>query len=126
MAILRDRPYAQFNFLIDFGTGRADGPHAGFQECSSIQKISGLNKTRFAKGSGKPTASLRSCCKTRNTRLCRPGSYGARIIKHVSWPFNAKTTHVAIEELIIACERRNAHVVYSHLLRVAAAAESLS
>ena len=36
MAVLRERPYAQFNFLVDLGTGNTDGPHAGFQECSEI------------------------------------------------------------------------------------------
>ena len=36
MAVRRDRPYAQFNFLVDLGTGQTDGPEAGFQECSGI------------------------------------------------------------------------------------------
>lgn len=36
MAVLRDRPYAQFNFLVDLGTGETEGPEAGFQECSTI------------------------------------------------------------------------------------------
>lgn len=64
MAVLRDRPYVQFNFLIDLGTGSTDGPEAGFQECSgigmevtvseyrngnekenSVRKITGLNKS---------------------------------------------------------------------------------
>src|SRR5580765_1223589 len=36
MAVLRDRPYGQFNFLVDLGTGTTDGPEAGFQECSGI------------------------------------------------------------------------------------------
>jgi len=63
MAILRDRPYVQFNFLVDLGTGNTDGPEAGFQELSnigmevtvseyrtgnskenSVRKITGLNK----------------------------------------------------------------------------------
>jgi phage tail-like protein len=63
MATLRERPYVQFNFLVDLGTGVTDGPQAGFQECSnigmevtvaeyragntkenSVQKITGLNK----------------------------------------------------------------------------------
>jgi phage tail-like protein len=35
MAVLRDLPYAQFNFLVDLGNG-AEGPEAGFQECSGI------------------------------------------------------------------------------------------
>src|SRR6478735_2677483 len=63
MATLRDRPYVQFNFLVDLGTGNTDGPDAGFQEVSnigmevtvaeyrngnekenSVRKITGLNK----------------------------------------------------------------------------------
>jgi phage tail-like protein len=64
MAVLRDRPYVQFNFLVDLGTGTTDGPEAGFQECSnigmevtvseyrngnekenSVRKITGMNKS---------------------------------------------------------------------------------
>jgi phage tail-like protein len=63
MAVLRDRPYVQFNFLVDLGTGNTEGPQAGFQELSgvgmevtvseyrpgnsrenSVMKITGLNK----------------------------------------------------------------------------------
>jgi phage tail-like protein len=63
MAALRDRPFAQFNFLVDLGTGNTDGPEAGFHEIgpieqsvdvieyrngnareNSVQKITGLNK----------------------------------------------------------------------------------
>jgi phage tail-like protein len=63
MAVQRDRPYVQFNFLVDLGTGSTDGPDAGFQEISnigmevtvaeyrngnekenSVRKITGLNK----------------------------------------------------------------------------------
>jgi phage tail-like protein len=36
MAVLRDHPYTQFNFLVDLGTGDTSGPDAGFQECGSI------------------------------------------------------------------------------------------
>lgn len=36
MAIFRDRPYAQFNFLVDLGTGDTASVQAGFQECSAI------------------------------------------------------------------------------------------
>ena len=32
MAILRDRPYGDFNFLVDLGTGNTEGPEAGFSE----------------------------------------------------------------------------------------------
>jgi phage tail-like protein len=63
MATLRDRPYTQFNFLVDLGNGATEGPTAGFQEVShigmevtvseyrtgnskenSVMKITGLNK----------------------------------------------------------------------------------
>jgi phage tail-like protein len=36
VAVQRNNPYAQFNFLVDLGTGDTDGPEAGFQECSEI------------------------------------------------------------------------------------------
>lgn len=36
MAVPRDRPYVQFNFLVDLGNGNTTGPDAGFQECSNI------------------------------------------------------------------------------------------
>lgn len=64
MATLRDRPYVQFNFLVDLGDGNTEGPQAGFQEISgigmevtvaeyrtgnskenSVMKITGLNKS---------------------------------------------------------------------------------
>jgi phage tail-like protein len=32
MAVLRDKPYSNFNFLVDLGTGNTDGPEAGFEE----------------------------------------------------------------------------------------------
>lgn len=63
MAVLRDRPYVQFNFLVDLGDGNTEGPQAGFQEISgigmevtvseyrtgnsrenSVMKITGMNK----------------------------------------------------------------------------------
>src|SRR6266536_1939520 len=36
MAVLRDLPYHQFNFLVDLGTGVTEGVEAGFSECSPI------------------------------------------------------------------------------------------
>jgi len=64
MAILRDRPYVQFNFLVNLGDGVTEGPQAGFQELSgvttevtvseyrngnskenSVLKITGMNKS---------------------------------------------------------------------------------
>src|SRR6266516_4216955 len=64
MAVLRERPYVQFNFLVDLGTGNTNGADAGFQEISGIgmevtvteyrngnektnnvRKLTGLNKS---------------------------------------------------------------------------------
>src|SRR5215217_8139153 len=64
MAVQRDRPYVQFNFLVDIGDGVTEGPKAGFQEVSgigmevtvseyrtgnarenSVMKITGMNKS---------------------------------------------------------------------------------
>ena len=36
MSVWRDRPYTDFNFLVDLGTGNTEGPEAGFQEISEI------------------------------------------------------------------------------------------
>lgn len=36
MATLRDRPYCQFNFLVDLGDGNTEGPEAGFAEVSGL------------------------------------------------------------------------------------------
>ena len=36
MAEFRERPYSQFNFLVDLGTGDTASPQAGFQEVSGL------------------------------------------------------------------------------------------
>ena len=48
MAVMRDRPYAQFNFIVDLGTGNTAGPEAGFQECSPISKTKAWKVAKVA------------------------------------------------------------------------------
>ena len=36
MAVLRERPYAQFNFLVEFGDGDSGSVEAGFTEVSGL------------------------------------------------------------------------------------------
>lgn len=36
MAEFRERPYSQFNFTVDVGTGNTTSPQAGFQEVSGL------------------------------------------------------------------------------------------
>jgi len=146
MAVLRERPYTQFNFLVDLGTGSTDGPEAGFQECSeigmsvdvieyrngnekenSVRKITGLNKATDVTLKRGIIGSLNLYQWLNQIRNGDQGALRtvviqlqnedhtavvqewklmrARIIKHVSGPFNAKGTDVAMEELTLAYER---------------------
>ena len=124
MTSYRDKPYAQFNFLVDLGTG--DGPHGGFQELSGVRKITGLNKStdvtlkrgviaaaalqdwldqiRHSPQKARRTITIAQQDEENKTvvtwKLLR-----AHIIKHVSGPFNAKGSDVAMEELVVAYER---------------------
>jgi phage tail-like protein len=146
MATLRERPYAQFNFLVDLGTGQTDGPQAGFQECSGIgmevdvveyrngnEKENGVRKlTGLARY---PDVTLKrgvigsldlyqwldeirngdeTAYRTVTVRLMNEDHtevveewklLRARIVKHVSGPFDARRSDVAMEELTLAYER---------------------
>ena len=146
MAVLRDRPYVQFNFLVNLGDGVTDGPEAGFQEMSnvgmevtvseyrngnekenSVRKITGLNKAtdvtlkRGVIGSlnlyrwlddirnGNQNALRNVVVQLQNedhTAVVQTWNLiRARIIKHISGPFNAKGVDVAMEELTLSYER---------------------
>ena len=146
MAVLRDRPYVQFNFLVNLGDGVTDGAEAGFQEMSnvgmevtvseyrngnekenSVRKITGLNKAtdvtmkRGVIGSlnlyrwlddirnGNQAAFRNVVIQLQNedhSAVVQTWNLKrARIIKHISGPFNAKGTDVAMEELTVAYER---------------------
>ena len=37
MAVMRDRPYTQFNFLVDLGTGDPGGPDGGFETVTGLE-----------------------------------------------------------------------------------------
>jgi phage tail-like protein len=143
---LRDRPYTQFNFLVDLGDGKTEGPSAGFQEVSglgmevtvseyrtgnskenSVIKITGLNKTtdvtmkrgiigmlnlyqwldQIRNGDQNAlrtvTVQLQNEDRTSVVQTCK--LLRARIVKHVSGPFNARCGDVAMEEMVLAYER---------------------
>ncbi len=146
MAVLRQTPYVQFNFLVDLGTGTTDGPEAGFQEVSnlgmevtvaeyrngnekenSVRKITGMNKAtdvtlkrgvigslnlyqwlnqiRNGDQSAYRTVVIQLQNEDHTAVVATWKLLRARIIKHVSGPFNAKGTDVAMEELTLAYER---------------------
>ena len=146
MAVPRDRPYVQFNFLVNLGDGVTDGAEAGFQEMSnvgmevtvseyrngnekenSVRKITGLNKATDVTMKRGVIGSLNLYRWLDDIRNGNQSAYRnvvvqlqnedhsavvqtwnlkrARIIKHISGPFNAKGTDVAMEELTLSYER---------------------
>ncbi len=146
MAVLRERPYAQFNFLVDLGTGDTDGPDAGFQECgeigmsvdvieyrngnekqNAVRKLAGLTRVndvtlrrgiigslslyewldqiRNGDQAGYRTVLIHLMSEDRTGPVQSWRLLRARIIKHSSGPFNAKSSDVAMEELTLAYER---------------------
>ncbi len=146
MATMRDRPYTQFNFLVDLGDGNTEGPRAGFQEMSEIGTEMAVIEYRNGNSKENSPIKLTGLSKAGNVTLKR-GVIGsldlyqwldqirngdqnalrtvtvqlmnedhsavvqawqllrARIVKHSSGPFNAKGNDVAIEEIVLACER---------------------
>jgi phage tail-like protein len=146
MALLRDRPYVQFNFHVNLGDGVTNTPQAGFQEVSGIGmevtiteyrpgnyafnnviKTAGLNKAtdvtmkrgvigsldlyrwlddvRNGSTSGLRTVTVELKNEDRSQTVQSWRLINARIMKHVSGPFNAKGTDVAMEELTLSYER---------------------
>jgi phage tail-like protein len=146
VAILRDRPYGQFNFLVDIGTGKTDGPQAGFQEVSgiaqevtvseyrngnakenSVVKLTGLNKAadvtlkrgiigsldlyswlndiRNGDVNALRTVTIQLQSEDHTATVLTFKLLRARIIKHTSGPFNAQSSDVAIEQMVLAYER---------------------
>jgi phage tail-like protein len=146
MAVVRDRPYVQFNFHVNLGDGVTNTPQAGFQEVSGIGmevtiteyrpgnyafnnviKTAGLNKAtdvtmkrgvigsldlykwlddvRNGSTNGLRTVTIELKNEDRSQTVQTWRLINARIMKHVSGPFNAKGTDVAMEELTLSYER---------------------
>ncbi|MFN3303884.1 MAG: phage tail protein [Roseateles sp.] len=146
MAVVRERPYVQFNFHVNLGDGVTNTPQAGFQEVSGIGmevtiteyrpgnyafnnviKTAGLNKAtdvtmkrgvigsldlykwlddvRNGANNGLRTVTIELKSEDRTQTVQTWRLINARIMKHVSGPFNAKGTDVAMEELTLSYER---------------------
>jgi phage tail-like protein len=145
MAVQRELPYAQFNFLVDLGTGETEGPQAGFQECgeigmsvdvieyrngnepaNSVRKLTGLTRVsdvtlkrgiigsldlyewldQVRQGDQAASRTVRILLQNEDhTAIAQTWILrSARPVKHVSGPFNAQCSDVAIEELTLAYE----------------------
>lgn len=146
MAISTDRPYVQFNFTVDLGTGQTDGPDAGFQEVSGLEssvdvieyrngnqklnspiKLTGLNRVanvtlrrglvgvlnlyqwfddiRNGNVGAHRNVTISLMNEDHSAVAMQWKLFNARIIKHTSGPLNARASEVAIEEIVLACER---------------------
>ena len=146
MAVVRDLPYAQFNFLVDLGTGATEGPQAGFQECSelgtsvdvieyrngndrenNVRKLTGLShvsdvtlrrgiigsldlfewldQVRNGDQAAVRTVTIQLLNEDRSAVVQAWRLFRARIVKHVSGPFDARCSDVAMEELTLSYER---------------------
>lgn len=149
MAVKRDRPYSQFNFLVDIGNG-TDSVEAGFQEVSGLGmeitvaeyragnekrnapiKITGTHKVpdvtlkrgvigaedlyKWIDGvqKGKQTEAQRQVViqllsedtEQLDTPVVTWILSNARPIKYTGPSLNGKGTDVAVEELVVACEK---------------------
>ena len=146
MAVIRDRPYVQFNFLVDLGDGNTEGAQAGFQEVSGlssdvvvteyrngnarengVMKLTGLNRVSdvtlrrglmgslalydwfndIRNGNAKAlrTVTIQLMNEDHSEVVMTWKLRRARITKHTSGPFNAEGTEVAMEEIVLVCER---------------------
>lgn len=57
MAVMRDRPYTQFNFLVDLGTGDANGPDGGFESVTGLE--SWVDVIEYRNGNSRENAPIK-------------------------------------------------------------------
>lgn len=147
MATLRDRPYSQFNYLVDLGTGDTDTPQAGFSEVSGLgleitvaeyrngnekdnapRKINQMYKVpdvtlkrgvigtldfyewleqvrNGAQEEALRTVTVQLLSEDRAAVALTWKLSGARITKYTGPTLNGTGTEVAVEEIVLACER---------------------
>jgi phage tail-like protein len=146
MAILRDRPYVQFNFTVDLGDGETKGPKAGFAEVSglgiavdtieyrtgnmlenSVIKLPGLarypdvtlrrgligslaayqwiSQIRDGGQTGLRTVTIQLLNEEHSEVVMTWKLMRARVVKLTCGPFNARSSEVVVEELVLAHER---------------------
>lgn len=146
MAELRERPYSQFNFTVNLGTGDTDSVQAGFQEISGLgleitiaeyrngnekdnapRKITGtykvpdvtlkrgvigaldlyewLDQIRSGAQDALRTVTIQLLSEDRTSIATEWKLTNARPMKYTGPSLNGKGTDVAVEELVLACER---------------------
>jgi phage tail-like protein len=146
MAEFRERPYSQFNYLVDLGTGDTESAQAGFSEVSglgievniaeyrngneknnAVRKIPGsykvtditlkrgvigatdlyewLDQMRAGDPNARRAITIQLLAEDRSGPVVTWKLAEAQPIKYTGPTFNGAGTEVAIEELVLACER---------------------
>jgi phage tail-like protein len=146
MPVLRERPYTNFNFLVDLGDGSTDGPQAGFEEVilpemwmdvieyrngnekeNSVRKLTGLDHVGNAVLKRGVIGSLNlyqwyddvrngNQNALRNVIIHLQSEDHSAIVQTwkllrarvigLKWgPLHAKSKDVAVEYVVLACER---------------------
>lgn len=81
MAVLPERPYGQFNFLVDLGTGSTAGPDAGFQEVSNLGMEMTVGESRNGNEREKLVRKITGLNQATDLTLKR-GVIGSRTLSH--------------------------------------------
>src|SRR5580765_6011082 len=76
MAVLRERPYCRFNFLVDLGDGASDSVTAGFQEVGPIEAEVAVTEYRNGNSKENNVVKITGLSKLTNVTLKR-GVIGA-------------------------------------------------
>jgi len=71
MATFRERPYCEFNFLVDLGDGNSDGPQAGFQEVAGLSTWLAVTEYRAGNSKENTPIKLTGLSKVSNVSLQR-------------------------------------------------------
>jgi phage tail-like protein len=71
MAVLRERPYTEFNFLVDLGDGNSEGPQAGFQEVNGVGMEVVVTEYRNGNSKENNVTKLTGLCRVSDVTLKR-------------------------------------------------------
>ncbi len=124
MATARERPYGQFNVLVDLETGGRQGPHGGFQEVSASSGPASRADVTLKRGlfggrdlhrwfdqerdgdpGGRRTVRIQLQSEDRSAVVQAWKLLRARIVQYTAGPSDAKGGDVAVEAMVVAYER---------------------
>lgn len=117
MATMRDRPYVQFNFLVDLGDGNTDGPEAGFAEVSGLSMEIELIEYRNGNSRENQVMKLPGLAKVGNVTLKRGLMGSLALWRWIDQLRNGDATALRTVTIHLQNEDRSAIVQTWRLLR---------